>query len=67
MSEKTTFHNPFSGETLIHQERDDGLRDLKIVRTGVSGDRGGHSVLYPSGIPSYIRDTDGRVIADDKR
>ena len=43
----TVFHNPFSGETLIQQERDNGFRDLKIVQTGVPGDRGGHSVLSP--------------------
>jgi len=61
------FSNPLSGETLIPGIRPDGTRDLKIVQTGVSGDLGGHSVLNPDGTPRFIRDTDGRIIANDRK
>jgi hypothetical protein len=63
----TVFHNPLSGETLVHRDRADGMRDLKIVQTGVSGDRGGHAVLGQDGTPAYIRDTNGQVIANDRQ
>ncbi len=53
------FTNKISGETLISGRENDGTRHLEVVKTGVKGDRGGHSVLNFSGIPKYIRDTDG--------
>jgi hypothetical protein len=62
---QTTFHNPISGETLIHRERADGVRDLKVVQTGLSGDRGSHAVLGQNGTPLYIREGN-RTIADDR-
>jgi len=58
------FHNSSSGETLIHRDRSDGKSDLKTVRTGVPGDRGGHAVFDSSRRPVFIRDNDGRIIAD---
>ena len=64
MSDKTVFHNPVSGETFVRWERADGTRDLKFGETGSL--LPGHAVLRENGIPAYIRDTDGRVIADDK-
>lgn len=65
MGDKIVFHNPLSGETLVHRDRKDGMRDLKYGETGSS--LPGHSVLNQNGNPAYIRDTDGRVIADDKK
>ncbi len=65
MSNKTVFHNPLSGETLVTFERADGTRDLKFGDTGSS--LPGHAVLRENGTPAYIRDTDGRVIADDSK
>ncbi|MDO8557055.1 MAG: hypothetical protein Q7R98_01150 [Candidatus Jorgensenbacteria bacterium] len=67
MGGTTVFSNLMSGETLIHRDRVDGMHDLKIVKTGVSGDRGGHSVFDRSGNPVFIRDTDGSITADDSR
>lgn len=64
--DNVVFTNVESGETLIHRDRDDGKHDLKIVQTGVSGDRDGHAVFDPAGRPVYVRETDGRVIADDR-
>lgn len=64
MGEKVVFHNPISGETLVHRDKADGKRDLKYGETGSW--LPGHTVLNQNGIPSYIRDTDGRVIANDK-
>jgi hypothetical protein len=58
------FNNPISGETLIHRDRPDGKKDLFWGPTGKS--EHGHAVIKPNGNPSFIRDTDGRVIADDK-
>ena len=63
MSDKVVFHNPYSGETFVHRDRADGMRDLKFGETGSS--LPGHAVLDQNGIPSFIRDTDGRVIAND--
>lgn len=57
------FHNPISGETFVHTTRLDGKRDLKFGKTGSS--LPGHIVLQPGGVPSYIRDTNGHVVADD--
>ena len=59
----TKFHNPISGETFVHTIRPDGKRDLKFGKTGSS--LPGHAVFQPGGNPSYIRDTNGHVIADD--
>lgn len=64
MGEKTVFHNPLSGETLVHRDRKDGMRGLKYGETGTS--LRGHVVLNQNGNPVYIRDKDGRVIANDK-
>ena len=36
MSEKS-FDNPLSGETLVHRNREDGMRDLKIVQLWMGG------------------------------
>ncbi len=58
------FHNSRSGETLIHRNRSDGKTDLKIVRTGLPGDRGGHAVFDSSRNPVFIRDVDGRIIGN---
>jgi len=60
---KTVFHNPLSGETLIHRERPDGTRDLFHGPTGSSAH--GHAVLDPMGNPRYEREISGRVIVDD--
>jgi len=62
--EKIVFHNPSSGETLVHRNRADGMRDLKFGETGTC--LPGHAVLNQNGTPAFIRDTDGRVIADDR-
>jgi len=64
MSDKTVFRNSLSGETLVHRDRNDGMRDLKFGETGTS--LPGHVVLRQDGTPAFIRDVDGRVIADDK-
>jgi len=64
MSDKTVFHNPLSGETFVHRDRADGMRDLKFGETRTHLE--GHTVLDQSGIPSFIRDIDGRIIADDR-
>jgi len=64
VSDKIVFRNEDSGETLVRQERADGKHDL-FVETGRG--RHGHSVLDSNGNPSFIRDTDGRIIADDRQ
>jgi hypothetical protein len=64
MSDKVVFHNFLSGETLVHRDRADGKRDLKFGETGTNLE--GHAVLDQSGMPSFIRDTDGRIIANDR-
>lgn len=65
MSDKTVFHNPNSDEIFVHRDRADGKRDLKFGDTGTNLE--GHAVLGQNGNPSFIRDTDGRIIADDSR
>jgi len=65
MSWGTEFVNPSSGEKLIHRDRPDGTRDLLIIPP--DGSDHGHAVLDPSGNPRYIRETDGRVVADDSK
>jgi len=62
--DKTVFHNPDSGETFVHHERDDGKRDLKFGQTDSS--LPGHAVIEQSGNLSFLRETDGRVVADDR-
>ena len=62
-SDKVVFHNPGSGETFVHRDRDDGKRDLKFGETGSS--LPGHAVLGESGNVHFLRESDGRVIADD--
>lgn len=58
------WQNPFSGETFLHRDRSDGKRDLKFGQTGSS--LPGHAVFLPNGNLSYLRDTNGHVIGDDK-
>ena len=62
--DKVKFHNADTGETLVHWVRPDGVRDLKFGETNTR--LVGHAVLDPNGTPRYLRDTDGRVIADDR-
>ena len=57
------FHNPQSGETLIHNEPPDGTRELKTVRTGVPDDKGGHAVIQPNGNPVYVRPAGGNTVS----
>ena len=61
--DNTVFHNPDSGETFVHRERDDGKHDLKFGQTGSS--LPGHAVFQEGGSLSYLRETDGHVVADD--
>lgn len=65
MSDKTVFHNPSSGETFVHRDRDDGMRDLKFGETGTQ--LSGHVVLNQDGGMVYLRETDNHVVADDRR
>lgn len=58
------FHNPISGETLVHKTRADGTRDLLFGPSGAH--QHGHAVISPNGNPRYIREVDGYVIADDR-
>lgn len=63
MTDKTVFHNPLSGETFVHREREDGTRDLNFGPTG--SELEGHAVLGKDGNLRYLRESDGRVVADD--
>jgi hypothetical protein len=61
---KTVFHNPDTGETFVHRDRDDGKRDLKFGETGSS--LLGHAVFGKDNTLDFLRETDGRVVADDR-
>lgn len=63
MGNDALFHNPSSGETFLHRDRDDGKRDLKFGKTGSS--LPGHAVISQSGNVDYLRDSSGHVVADD--
>lgn len=61
MGKAIRFESP-SGEVLIHKERPNGIKELLIK--GCNKD--GHAVMYENGNLIYLREPDGRVIADDK-
>ncbi len=52
------------GEFFKHKERSDGTRDLYYGDIGSSDH--GHAVIDKSGNVKFIRESDGRVIANDK-
>ena len=52
------------GEFFKHRERPEGTRDLYHGELG--GDAHGHAVIDKNGNVKYLRESDGRVIADDK-
>ena len=62
--DKTVFHNLDSGESFVHRDRPDGKRDLKFGPTGSS--LPGHAVLGQDGNVSFLRESDGRTVANDK-
>jgi len=65
----TKFFNPESNETLKHRTRADGTRDLFVWKgdtTRPSKDHQ-HNVISSDGSISYVRDFNGRVIADDRK
>ncbi len=53
------------GEFFTHKERSDGTRDLYYGPEGSSDH--GHAVIDKNGNPTYIRESDGRVIADKSK
>ena len=52
------------GEFFKHSERPDGTRDL--YHGDIGGGTHGHAVIDKNGNVKYVRESDGRVIADDK-
>jgi|GEM_PF-5197129 len=52
-------------EFFKHTERSDGTRDLFYGK--ISDSEHGHAVIDPNGIPKFIRESDGRIIADDSK
>lgn len=52
------------GEFFRHRERSDGMRELLWGPPGVQ--EHGKAVLDQSGNVAFIREVDGRVIADDR-
>jgi len=51
-------------EFFRHEERPDGTRDLYFGQLGEEAH--GHAVLDPYGNLKYLRESDGRVVADDQ-
>lgn len=53
------------GEFFTHTERSDGTRDLYF---GKIGDKDhGHAVIEKNGNVRYLRESDGRTVADDRK
>lgn len=52
------------GEFFVQKERVDGTRDLIFGDIGSSDH--GHAVLDRNGNPKFIREKDGRIIADER-
>ena len=65
MSKRVVFHNPISGETLVHRDQPDGTHDLFY---GIEGDDGGnhnHAAFDLNGNVEYLREN-GIVKANKK-
>ena len=54
-----------SGEWFSHRERADGTRDLSYGDR--SGGGKGHAIIDPSGNVKFLREKDGRTIANDQK
>ena len=53
------------GEWFKHTEKEDGSRSLIWGTEGDNTGAHGHAVIKENGNPSYIRESDGRVVADE--
>jgi len=54
-----------NSEFFSHKERKDGTKDLYF---GKLGDKEhGHAIIDKDGKVNYLRESDGRIIADDKK
>jgi hypothetical protein len=53
------------GEFFRHQERNDGTRDLFFGPPGQQDH--GHAVIDRFGRVKFLRETNGRIVADDRR
>jgi len=51
-------------EFFNYSERDNG--DQSLVFGQIGGDEHGHAVLDENGNVKFLRETDGRIVADDK-
>ena len=56
--------NKVGEEFFKHSERKDGTRDLYYGEVG--SEEHGHAVIDKSGNVRFIRESDGRIVADDK-
>jgi hypothetical protein len=64
MNNNTNNRSDAGGEFFRHRERADGNRELLFGPLGQADH--GHAVLDRSGRVKFLREVDGRVIADDR-
>jgi hypothetical protein len=63
MNNYTDNRSDAGGEFFRHRERADGNRELLFGPLGLTGH--GHAVIDWSGRVKFLREADGRIIADD--